>query len=380
MIAGEPAFSKYRNVAFVCFSTSLGGLELSMLRLATEFQKRGANCFVIVPAGSPLADHSYRYGLRTEFLSPLWKYGDITASLKLLKILKRNRIDLVTAMQSKDINILAAVHTLLPSVKLVFYQEMQSGIRKRDFIHTWMYSKLSLWVTLTARMRQEVLENTRMLPDKIRVIPIGTDTRRFDPVKYDIAAMRDKFGIPGRKIVTGVLGRLDRQKGQEEFIRAIPPLIKKNGNLHFVIAGDESPGQEGFREYLRKTGDSLGVSGHLQFLPFTDEVPEFLSTLDIFLLPSYSETFGFVLIEAMSMQKPVVATDSGGVPEIITDGVTGLLVPPRNPASISNALDRLIGDGKLRSSLSARARSEAVSRFDLKGSIDELVRVYEAIQ
>jgi len=236
-----------------------------------------------------------------------------------------------------------------------------------------MYSHLSLWITLTKKMKQEVLEYTRMPQERISVIPIGTDMKRFDPNLYNRGTTRIQFDIPQSKLVIGMLGRLDPQKGQEEFIRTIPILLKLQTNLHFVIAGDETEGQHGFKNKLRDLSIELGVMDTLQFLPFTNAVPEFMSAIDIFVLPSYAETFGFVLVEALAMGKAIVATNSGGVPEIITDGSTGLLVPPRNVQALADALLKLVKDQQLRSSFSSEARADALKRFDIARCVDQLV-------
>jgi glycosyltransferase involved in cell wall biosynthesis len=375
----EITFSKNCNIAFVCFSSSFGGLELSLLKLASEFNKRMADCLIIVPPDTPLAQSAKHYNLKVELLKTKLKYGDITASIRLAHIFRSHRIDVVVLMQSKDMSIVTVAHVLYPYAKLVFYQGMQFGINKRDILHTWMYSHLTLWITLTKRMKQEVIEHTRMLQERISIIPLGTDIHRFDPSLYDQKTTRKQFDIPESKLVVGMLGRLDQQKGQEEFIRAIPILLKHQTNLHFVITGDETQGQHGFKKNLRDLSIELRVSNEVQFLPFTDAVPEFMSAIDIFVLPSYAETFGLVLVEAMAMGKAIVATNSGGVPEIITDGSTGLLVPPRDVQALADTLLKLLNDQRLRSSFSSEARADALKRFDVARCVDQLVISLDAL-
>jgi glycosyltransferase involved in cell wall biosynthesis len=375
----EITFSKNCNIAFVCFSSSFGGLELSILKLASEFNKRMADCLIIVQPDTSLAQFARQYNLKVELLKTKLKYGDVSASIHLARILRSHRIDVVVIMQSKDMSIVTVAHLLYPYAKLVFYQEMQFGINKRDILHTWMYSHLSLWITLTKKMKQEVIVHTRMPQERISVIPIGTDMRRFNPCLYDQKMTRKQFDIPQSKLVVGMLGRLDPQKGQEEFIRTIPILLKHQTHLHFVIAGDETEGQHGFKKNLRDLSIELGVSDEVQFLPFTDAVPEFMSAIDIFVLPSHAETFGFVLVEALAMGKAIVATNSGGVPEIITDGSTGLLVPPRDGQALADALLRLLKDQRLRSSFSSEARTDALNRFDVARCVDQLVISLDAL-
>jgi D-inositol-3-phosphate glycosyltransferase len=372
-------FLKNKRIAFLCLSSALGGLELSMLKLATEFGKRHAECVIIVPPDTPLAQYAAQCGLTVEFLKTKVKFGSLAGSLRLASILRTHKIDIVVMMQSRDMSIVTVAHIVYPSAKLVFYQEMQFGINKRDILHTWMYSHLSHWITLTKKMKQEVLEYTHMAQERISVIPIGSDMNRFDPKPYNRESSRKQFGIPQDKFVIGVLGRLDPQKGQQEFIRAIPNLLEHRTDLHFVIAGEETKGQQGFRKSLEALSQQLGVTDYIQFLPFTKAVPEFLSALDIFVLPSHTETFGFVLVEAMAMGKAIIATNSGGVPEIITNGSTGLLIPPQNVSALAEALLKLLNDDHLRSKFSQEARTDALKRFDIAHSIDKLVGLLDAL-
>jgi glycosyltransferase involved in cell wall biosynthesis len=378
-LPGQIKFSKNRRIAFICFSSSYGGLELSMLKLASEFNQRQAECIVIVQPDTPLANHAWENKLNKVLLKTNLKYGDIAASIRLARIFKSHKIDVAIVMQSKDISIVTVAQVLFSNTKLVFYQEMQSGIDKRDILHSWMYSKLALWITLTNRMKQDVIKHTRVPADRINVNPIGTDMSRFNPNLYNRTKARKLFNMPDTKFIIGALGRLDPQKGQEEFIRVIPILLSYRSDLYFVIAGDETPGQVGFKKSLLCLSQELGVTDHLRFLPFTDAVPEFLSAIDIFVLPSHSETFGFVLVEAMAMGKPIVATYAGGVPEIITDNSTGLLVPPCDVQSLAKALRKLVIDPKLCSLFSKKARNDALMRFDIARCIDQLSLSLDAL-
>ena len=178
------SFSRNHNLAIICFSSSFGGLELTAIQLAVEFKKRDAECTLIVPASTPLASQAEKHGLRVEFLKPKMKYGDFLTSIRLARLMKARGIDIAMVMQSKNINVVVASKLFHPWTKLVFYQQMQSQISKRDVLHTWMYSKLSLWISLTNRMKQEVLENTKMPEQLIRVVPLGRDTRVFNPRLY----------------------------------------------------------------------------------------------------------------------------------------------------------------------------------------------------
>ncbi len=366
-------FSKNHNLAIICFSSSFGGLELTAIQLAVEFKKRSAECTLIVPAATPMASQAEKHDLHVEFLKPKMKYGDFLTSVRLARLLKSRGIDIAIVMQSRDINVVVASKLFHPWTKLVFYQQMQSQVNKRDVLHTWMYSKLSLWISLTKRMKQEVLENTKVPETLIRVVPLGRDTRVFDPRLYNQRRARKLYDLSVSRPIVGVLGRLDPQKGQEEFLRSLPTVLKRQPDVCYVIAGDETQGEEGYRAHLVELARELRVTEYVRFLPFTENVAEFLAAIDVFVLPSYSETFGLVLIEAMAMEKPVVATSAGGVPEIVENGWDGILVPPRDEKALATAISLLLENPTLRISLSRQAREDAQKRFDESHCVDQLV-------
>ena len=378
-MGGRTKFLRNHNIAIICISSSFGGLELSTIRLAAEFNKRMADCVLIVPPGAPLAEEASKYDIGVEFLKLRLKYGDLLASRRLARILKSHHTEIAVVMQSKDINIVAAAKLMYPSTKLVYYQQMQSRIDKRDVFHTWLFSKLSLWISLTKRMKQEVLEHTRVPEQLIRVVPLGSDTHLFDPKLYDQRKARRKYNLPLDKRIVGVMGRLDPQKGQEEFLRSLPLVLEEQDDVCYVIAGEETRGETGFRRHLVNLTYELGIQDRVHFLPFTEDVPEFMAAIDMFVLPSYSETYGLVLIEAMAMGKPVVATSAGGVPEIVQDGLDGLLIPPRDERALAEAIVLLLKNSSLRSLLSKHARRDALTRFDASRCIDQLVLSLDAL-
>jgi glycosyltransferase involved in cell wall biosynthesis len=338
-----------------------------------------ASSLLVIPPDTPLSREAAKEELHTAYLKPRLKYGDLVASKRLADILRSHQIDIAVVMQSKDINVVAAAKLFFPRVKLAFYQQMQSRIDKRDVFHTWMYSKLSLWISLTKRMKQEVLEHTRVPEQLIRVVPLGRDTGKFDPTLYNRRASRQRYDLPLDKRIVSVVGRLDPQKGQEEFLRSLPGVLKAHPDVFYVILGEETRGEEGFGRRLVNLSYELGVQDHVRFLPFTENVAEFMAAIDVFVMPSYSETFGLVLIEAMAMGKPVVATSAGGVPEIVEDGRDGLLIPPRDEKALAEAIVLLLRDSTLRKTLSEHARYDALTRFDTTRCVDQLVLSLDAL-
>jgi D-inositol-3-phosphate glycosyltransferase len=369
----------HKRIAFACFSHSLGGLELSTLRLAKAMSEKGNALLLIVPPSSPLRQRAMEAGLKVEVMEPRWKYGDVFTAFRLGRVLKENRVDVLVLMQSKDIHLASIGSLMATNTKLVFYQQMDSGYDKRDPFHTWVYSKLSGWISLTEGMRKRVLTFTRMPDKKVSVVPLGIDLREFDPAKYTRSGARAFFKLPKNGPIIGVLGRLDPQKGQEILLRAVPAVALKHPHAHFVIAGEETAGEAGYKARLEGLCRTMGIEQRVTFLPFTNDVPRLMAALDAFVLPSYSETYGLVVIEAMAMKRSVIATNAGGVPEIITHAKTGLLVPPRDPDALGRAIHALLADATLCSTVIRSARTEVLQRFDFNDCVDRLLQTLNAL-
>lgn len=335
---------------------------------------RGISVTVVVPAASELERRARDVDLRVITITPRWKYGDVIAAIRLTRALKENRIDLVLLMQSQDIHLAALASLFSAPSEFVFYQQMQSRFNKRGFIHSWMYSKLSLWMTLTQAMKKDVLECTRVPEGKIKVVPLGIDVRQFNPKEFKKAESRRHFELPRKSCIVGVLGRLDKLKGQHVLLQAIPEILKRRPDAYFLIAGDETAGASGYKEYLKELCRTLNIGRSVKFLPFMEDVPRLMVALDVFVLPSFSETYGLVVLEAMAMQIPVIATEAGGVPELVKHGKTGMLIKPNDVVAITRALQRILGNEKLRNSFGRAARADVLKRFDSDACVDALLK------
>jgi glycosyltransferase involved in cell wall biosynthesis len=355
----------------------MGGLELTTARLAFLLATRGAATSVIAPSGSPLETQAFARGRPSFPLEPRMKYGDVPVALSLLRFARRERIDTLMFFRSQDLHLGALVRMLEPTIRIVFYQQMQSGIAKTDFLHTFVFRRLNAWFTLTRTMRDEVLEWTTMDPTKVSVVPLGRDAQVFVPGKPSRTAARTYFRIPLKAFVIGLVGRLDRQKGQRELIQALPEVMKQVPQARVMIVGDETKDDPGMRSELEALVTGMGLGSVVRIMPPTSDVNAFLSAVDLFVMPSHSETYGLVLLEAMAKQLPVIATRSGGVPDLVRDGVSGLLVEPKNVEQLSHAIIRLASDPQLRSHLSAEARKRFMSTFVEDRCIDTLLEALE---
>lgn len=360
------------HIGMVCFSGAYGGLEMTFLNFAEQFQRKGEKSTILGRPGTPIMEEARRKGISTIELSPLFKYPDPVTALRLRRVCKELGIDILLSSQSKDAGTLRLTTMSGTRTRVVYFQQMQSGVPKRDPYHTWAFGGFSLWITLTEHMRKETIWCTRYPAERIIAIPLGIDLETFNPSLYDAVAARREFGIPLGKTVIAVIGRLDRQKGQDVLLKAAPSLLRKHPDLHFLLVGEETRGEEGFKAVLKDLTDSLQLSSAVQFLPFTKDVPKLLAGIDIFCLTSLSETYGLVTLEAMAMQKPVVATNAGGVPEIVEEGVNGLLVAPSNADQLGQAIERILTNPEATRTMVLNARSTVERKFDEKKQFEKV--------
>jgi sugar transferase (PEP-CTERM/EpsH1 system associated) len=208
----------------------------------------------------------------------------------------------------------------------------------------------------------------RIHPNKLLVIPNGISLEDFRPA--DPAEARDILGLSGATLVVGTVGRLQPVKGIRFLLEAFARLAAEHADVLLLLVGD---GPE--RAPLQSLAQQLGIAKIVRFLGDRPDVSRWLHTMDVFVLPSIWEGMPNAALEAMAVGLPVVATAAGGTPEVVVDGVTGLLVPPRDPDALARAAARLLRDSDLRRTMGKAGRARVEQHF----SIEETVRRTEEL-
>ena len=175
-------------------------------------------------------------------------------------------------------------------------------------------------------------------------------------------------------VVIGTACRLELIKGLGYLLQAAVPLVSQFPDLRLEIAGDGN-----LRAALEDECSGLGISGQVAFLGWQEDLTPVMAGWDIFALPSLDEGFGFAALEAMAAGLPVVATNVGGLPELLVDGQTGWLVPARDPAMLADCLKRLIADGEKREAMGAAGRRRARQEFSLSRMVEQILAVYNRV-
>lgn len=197
------------------------------------------------------------------------------------------------------------------------------------------------------------------------------------PLEPYRAASREKaraaLGLdPGEQAI-GIVGRLQPWKGQHVFLEAAPRVLEQHPRARFFVIGGAIGGfSADYPARLELLVRNLGIAERVRFLGHRADVSELLAGLDVFVLASFGEPFGLTNVEAMAAGVPVVATDAGGVPEIIDDGVHGLLVPVGDSAAIADAVIRYLDAPEFAATMVAAARARAAERFDISRYVREV--------
>ena len=216
---------------------------------------------------------------------------------------------------------------------------------------------------------REALVQSGVATDRIRVVPSGIDITPFE-TPFDRAAKRRGLGIAEGELIVLQVAALAAHKSQTDLLRAAAIARERRPDLHFWIAG-EGP----LRSTLEAEHRALGLGEAVRFLGFREDVTDLLRSADIFCVSSYLEGLGTSTLDAMAAGLPVVATRVGGIPEIVADGVSGILVPPRNPEALAAAILELASNPGRRAEMGGAARRR-VSDFTADRTSEGTRRVY----
>lgn len=220
------------------------------------------------------------------------------------------------------------------------------------------------------------LESLRVRPRRVWVVHNAVDVPDSEAPSdgEERASVFREFALPEGATLAVCAGRLSPEKGQRFLVEALALLRPSGLAPHVAFCGDGAS-----RPELERTARRLGVADRCRFVGFRRDLGRIFRAMDFLVLPSLTEGLPNVLLEAAAAAKPAVATCVGGVPEVVTDGRDGLLVPPRSPESLAAGMERLCASPELRMQLGAAARETVRARFDFATQTRTLVQIYEEI-
>ena len=247
-----------------------------------------------------------------------------------------------------------------------------TSLRKRvyRFIDQLSENYVDRFLVVSNALERSLILGRGISSERVVRIYNGIEVTEFQPT-LQMNNLRDEWGIPHSEPLVGAIGRLVWQKGFEYLIQTVVEILAAAPDARFLVVG-EGP----LRANLEALARGLNISHRIIFTGFRHDIREILSTIDILVIPSLLEGFPLITLEAMAMAKPIVATQLPGINEQISDGLEGILVPPKNPKALGTAVLSLLQDRQLASRLGAAARSKVESCFSVEKMVRETEKVY----
>ena len=365
------------RILFVSTSTTLGGAEKTVYCLATLLDPRKFQVTSVVslkPFG-PYAQRLSALGVPTTTLG-LRGRPSMKQVRELVKIIDYQKPDVVHAVMYQAIQLCRlakgrSAHTFkLVSSPRVNYRTRSAFTLLVDRV---LKGKDDVLVAESEATRKHLISSLGYAPAKVKTIYNGIDVAGWPVSKVDRQQKRMELRLGGQELLLGAVGRLDGQKGHSVLLEALP-LLRKRHAARLVIIGD-GPRRAALEAQIRR----LSLEKFVWLLGERDDVTAWLSSLDVFVLPSLWEGLPNALLEAMALGLPVVASAVDGVPEVVQDGKNGLLVAPRQPAALAKKLGELSGDAALRQRLGAEAQKTVFEKFTLARMIGEYEALYASL-
>jgi len=268
-------------------------------------------------------------------------------------------------------NLVGSVSARLARVPIVLCSKRGCHERRGfELISAKIGNALADCVTVNADAVREFVHANEGCPrDKMVVIPSGVDTDRFQPLPP--ADFKAQIGVPADRRVVGIITRMRVRKGVEEFIRAMGETRAVHPNAHAVIVGEVA-----LDDALTQLVSELGLGDHLTLLGRRNDIPQVLSAFDVFVLSSHDEGMSNAILEAMAMEKPVVATDVGGTGEVVQHGQSGVLVPPKDPHALAVAITDILGQPQRAAAMGGLGRRIVVDRFSARSMVRQMEHLY----
>ncbi len=344
---------------------NVGGVERGVADLAKGLIRRGHRVSV-VSAGGPLvqavcAAGAMHYTLPVDRKSPVSMAAMMPAVAQLIR---DTGIELVHARSRVPgwIGYAAARWTQRPFLTTC-----------HGFYAPHAASRVMTWgrtvIVPSHVLGRYLIDQFHVPPERLCVIPRGVDLSEF-PRRAPHAHGEGPWRL-------GVIGRPSPLKGHEVAIRALHQLVSRGLSVRLVLVGAATEPPTKLMQRLEQLARTLDVSRSIEWLPIQREIPACLASLDAILVPStYPESFGRSVIEAQAVGVPVIASRIGALGEIVEDGVTGVLVPPRDPSALARAIERLLGDEALRQRCSDQARRRVEERYSLDQMVERTETVY----
>lgn len=354
-------------------STGWGGQELRILTEMAGMQQRGHRVHLLTASGAEILPAAHARGLAAEGL-PI-EAKKLTGLRAMRRWLAGDgaTFDVINTHSSTDAWLVALARTTLSATPPVVRTRHVSTHVNRSAATTWLYTRATAHLVVTGEaLKGQLMRENDFDPARITSVRTGIDLARFRPL--DRAAMRERLGVDARPAVA-IVATLRDWKGHDDLFDAWRALRERTPGWQVLIVGDGPR-----RSHLEARVDALGLRDDVRFAGNQHDVPAWFACAEIAVLPSHGdEGVPQSLMQAAACGLPAVSTPIGAIAEAVMDGQTGLLVPPRDPARLAAALERLMNDAVLRRRMGAAAHDHARRNFGIDRMLDGMEAVFASV-
>jgi glycosyltransferase involved in cell wall biosynthesis len=307
---------------------------------------------------------------------------DLAALVSLYRIFKRERFDIVHTHTAKA-GALGRIAAHMAGVPVVIHTPHGHNFygyfgpvfsRLILLIERFLTRYTDKLIALTALEKRDYEVLNVAKPEKVRLIYQGLEIELNAAAATDRESVRKELGLKNDEKVVGMVSRLEPIKGPLDFVEAARYIAEKFPAAKFILVGEGS-----LRNSLEDKIRSLGLKEKFILTGWRDDVRRVISSFDLLVLSSLNEAVGIVLIEAQAEGVPVIATNVGGIPEIIKDGETGLLVNPSDPEELARAVSGLLADDKKASAMAIAGRQWVMGRFEASAMAKDIAGLYQEL-
>lgn len=346
------------------------GGQNQLCRLAVGLRDHGHRQWIVTRPGSPLARRARSEGFEV-LTHPFRGEVDPRATLGLYRMIARHAPDVVHAHDTHSLTPAAlAARLVRPRPLVVGHRRVDFHIRANRFSR-WKYARGADHLIAVSRRVKEVLVEDGVPPSRVTVIHSGIAVETPPPPEGP--DLRTRAGVPAGAPLVLTVASTEAYKDHPTLIDAAGLLFERRPEVWWTVLGTG-----GLFEETVARAERSGLAGRLRYLGFVEGARGFLPQADLFVLTSRTEGLGTSILDAMAAGVPVVSTAAGGIPEIVDDGRTGLLVPPGDPAALAVAIERVLGDPALGRRLAEAARVR-VHEFDVGRTIERTEELYRRL-
>jgi glycosyltransferase involved in cell wall biosynthesis len=361
-----------------CGSSSWGGLEMMALQTSKELTKLGHDVFLFCKKNSKLYEEGNKSGINC-----LEIFDNDRNTLrnvnKIKKLIGKQNLDIVHTHLSHDL------WTLVPAlrgtnIKLYLTKHMGSYIKKKDILHKYLYNKVNGILAVSNYVKESLLNTCPVKSEKIHILPDYINLNKFEKNNLIKEETKNENNISKNAFIIGMAGRISPGKGHEDFINAAKIVTEKiNKDIIFLVIGSASYGEEEYEKKIKSLAVDSGMKNKIVFIQHTKDISRLLNIIDIFIMPSHEESFGIVLLEAMAMELPVIATGNAGAKDIVVNNETGVLIEPKNPELLATTLIDFINSPDKIKNYGKNGRKRVEENFSSERIISKLVDYYNTI-